>query len=332
MLVSFFRRGSAPVLLCGGLLSAALFSTGLYLAGALCILVVCGLSGALHRRGTHRLEQLSAGQCASSSSRIPVHSAQPTDAKLTGIAHRPALEARLQQLAAEPASTRGQAPQQPTALLLLTVDAYDLLHEQAGAVAADVAMLTLSSALGRALPRQADLLARYNRSTFAVLLCATDLPGSLRVAARLRWAITRLGIANPHTPGGLLTISIGIAVHHDLFTAGAPGLLTAAEQTLLAATQAGHDALEYQVSGQNGILDLGHGADLNRSQKRSQNLSQTFEGFTHSPDPALDRGSSRAPRPSPIPGGAPEHGLPSVRAWTVERSVVLHSSHGHPVA
>ncbi len=318
MLVSFFRRGSAPVLVCGGLLSAALFSTGLYVAGALCVLVVCGLSGALHRRGPHRLAQPPASLCASSSSRIstspggsPTLPVQTSELKRPGIADRVTLEARLQQLASQLTvyadSTREQVPAEPTALLLLTVDAYDLHHERAGAVAADVAMLTLASALSRALPRQADLLARYSRSTFAVLLCATDLPGSLRVAARLRWAITRLGIANPHTPTGLLTVSIGVAVHHDLPGAGPAALLTAAEQTLQSAAQAGHDALEYHVSGQ----DLGQALD---------------HSLDHSQDPASER------RPSLAPRHTAALALPAVRAWTVERSPTRHSPHGQPVA
>ncbi len=241
MFVSIFRRGSAPVLVCGGLLAASLFATGLYLTGAVCVLLVCCLSGALHRLGTHRLERPHAELCSTCTSSLSLAKPAVPAAELAGPS---TFAARLQAV-----STREHAPGEPTALVLIAVNALDQVEEQAGGVAAEVAMLTLLSALRRALPRQSDLLEQYSRSTFAVLLQGTDLSGSLRVAARLRWAITRLGIASAHTSSGFLTTSIGVAVHHDLPLAGPNALIQAAEQTLEAARQSGHDGLEYQVAG-----------------------------------------------------------------------------------
>jgi diguanylate cyclase (GGDEF)-like protein len=203
----------------------------------------------------------------------------------SGVATRQTLESRLDE-----EWHREGAASQPTSLLLIAVDASEHLHAQGGALAGDVAMLTLASAVARVLPRQADLLARYNDSTFAVLLSGTDLPGSLRVAARLRWAMVRLGIANPGTASGFLTVCMGVAVQHGINSTS--GILAAAEGALASAQAIGHDSLQYVVpDSESPPAPSGSGLLLTAANV------QTVQ-------------SAR---------------LPAIRAWTTERAPVLHS-------
>jgi diguanylate cyclase (GGDEF)-like protein len=160
------------------------------------------------------------------------------------IGDRKGLDAKL-----ESERLRDTRSEEPTSLLLIAVDAFEELKQEEGTLAVEVTMLTLASALARMLPRQGDLLARYNDSTLAVVLRGTDLAGSLRVAARLRWAIVRMGIANESTASGFLTSSIGLAVQHDLASGRTSNLLSTAEAALAAAQTLGHDSLDYRVLG-----------------------------------------------------------------------------------
>ena len=235
---SFFRPGSVRLLVCGALLCAALLLTGMYLPGALALFGLAAAAWALRRTVDEACRDRCSGGCTDPSA------PKPTWHQAVGIADRQTLEAAL-----DAEWTTEHRPGEPTTLVLIALDGFDHLQEQGGAVAEDVAMLTLANALRRSLPRQADLLARFDRSTFAVLLRGTDLPGSLRVAARLRWAIVRLGIANARTTSGFLTACMGLAVQHGRCSGGTPALLAAAESILGSAQRAGDDGLEYVVLG-----------------------------------------------------------------------------------
>jgi diguanylate cyclase (GGDEF)-like protein len=200
---------------------------------------------------------------------------------------------------------REQGSGTPTALLLLVVDAYEHFREQ-GPIAGDVTMLTLASALLRSLPREADLLARYDESTFAVVLRGTDLPGSLRVAARLRWSIVRLGIANPRTTSGFLTICIGLVVQHGPALGGTEGLLNAAGTALDKARSHGDDRLEYMVLG---LESQPSGAP--------EPTAASAQASTRASAPMTDLVAAQA-----VAAGA---GLPTIRARSAERGQVVHS-------
>ncbi|HEY0786780.1 MAG TPA: GGDEF domain-containing protein, partial [Acidobacteriaceae bacterium] len=171
--------------------------------------------------------------------------ASPTGAclknPLTGIATRAGLETSLQN-----EWRRVRSPGEPTSLVLIGVDDFSGLLHADGAVPAEVTLLTLARALARMLPRGSDLFAHHDASTFAALLPGTDLPGALRVAARLRWTILRLGIVRGHTAAtspGFVTASMGVAVQREPACEGA--LLSAAQQALHAASARGCDQLEY---------------------------------------------------------------------------------------
>ena len=292
---SFFRQGSGRLLLCGALLCAALFTAHLPVMATIVALLIVAMAGALRRFQEQKSETASR----------PLARTPPAvqgDRPARGIASRRSLERKLQEEGA-----RDKRPGDPTALLLISVDAFSQLQGPGGQqgtqrpgvqqqgvsepgnnVAAEVAMLTLSCALQRMLPREADMLARYDDSTFAVVLSGTDLPGSLRVAARLRWAVVRLGIANPGTASGFLTVSMGIAVKHGLNSHEGEALLLDAESVLDAARRTGDDSLKY-------ILLCGESS----------------------------AGSTDSQLSSPAPPAS--RALPAIRAWTPEPASVLYS-------
>ncbi len=292
---SIVRQGSTGLLVCGAALCTALLLARQQVLASLSALLVVAAAGALRRLVEQgRLQgHRSAGGPLIGAADAPGARGQVSKS----IVDRQALEAVL-----DAEWVRDQRPGTPTALVLLSVDAYEHFREQ-GAIAGDVTMLTLTNALLRSLPREADLLARYDESTFAVVLRGTDLPGSLRVAARLRWSIVRLGIANARTASGFLTASIGLVVQHGPAEGGTEGLLNAAAAVLGKARSTGDDSLEYRVLG----LE-----------------SQASSG---SPEPAqaTTRASAQMTDLVAAQAGAGASGLPSIRAWTGERAHVVHS-------
>jgi diguanylate cyclase (GGDEF)-like protein len=282
---SLFRDRSARVLAGGALVCAVLFMARLHGLAALVALMSVAAAGVVERYERKALEDARPDQTG-----VPVE-AQPR--VHAGVADRQTLVDRL-----DAEWNHEYYAGQPTALLLISVDAHEQLYAQADALAGDVAMLTLSSALARMLPREADLLARYDESTFAVILSGTDLPGSLRVAARLRWATVRLGIANARTTSGFLTTCMGLAVQHGIDPAGTGALMAAAEGALGEAQRVGYDSLEYVVLGEESPVSA-----------------------------ALPQGSA-SPQASGLSsfqaqGFIPK--LPAIRAWTPERAQVMHS-------
>ncbi len=274
-----FRYGSARFVVCGAVMCAGLLLARQHVLAALSALVAVAALGALRRAQ----EQASPRGLGGPPARVT--SAQGRLAKTA--VDRQTLEAAL-----DAEWAREHRAGDPTALVLLAVDAFEHIEEQGGPLAANVAMLTLASALGRSLPREADLLARYNDSTFAVMLRGTDLPGSLRVAARLRWAIVRLGVANAGTASGFLTACTGMAVQHGAPAGGTPALLAAAERALAAAQTIGHDHLEYvELAGE----DRAENAPASAAAQIAAHVSAISSGLT------------------------------SIRAWGSESAQVVHS-------
>ncbi len=281
---SVFRHRSTRFLAGGLLVCAVLLAVRLHGLAALVALVSVASAGAA--------QCLTKKASADGGADQPDASMEEQRRAYAGVVDRQTLEARL-----DAEWNHEHYLGQPTALLLIEVDAYEQLYAQADALAGEVAMLTLSSALARMLPRAADLLARYNESTFAVILSGTDLPGSLRVAARLRWATVRLGIANAQTKSGFLTTCMGLAVQHGIDPGGRVALISAAEGALGQAQRVGHDSLEYVVLGEESSLSA---------------------GSPHVTASAKDPGRSSFQAQGLIPK------LPAIRAWTPERAEAMH--------
>jgi GGDEF domain-containing protein len=148
---------------------------------------------------------------------------------LTGIANRRAFNARLAaewQLAAERAK--------PIAVLIVDADHFKLFNDHYGHIKGDACLRKLSEVLtagtrmhpdvaaqvaGAAAPpslrkfsgRNTDFTARYGGEEFAVLLPGADLTIAMKIAERLRRTVADLRMVHEKSPGGIVTISIGVA-------------------------------------------------------------------------------------------------------------------------
>ena len=85
--------------------------------------------------------------------------------------------------------------QQPLSVVMLDVDDFKRYNDSFGHPAGDEVLCVVADLL-RDGARQNDVVARFGGEEFAILLPATDVPGSLAFAERLRAAITELPLAS----------------------------------------------------------------------------------------------------------------------------------------
>ena len=130
----------------------------------------------------------------------------------------------------------------PLSLLMMDLDHFKLLNDTYGHLRGDDCLMIAAQTLSSRLKRAGEMLARYGGEEFAAIL--PDLPAdmALQVAESLRAAIANLGIENSESPnGGCLTISVGVATCYPGPGSGVESLLSAADQSLYAAKQAGRN-------------------------------------------------------------------------------------------
>jgi len=97
-------------------------------------------------------------------------------------------------------------------LALIDLDHFPRFVRNNGAAAGDACLRRVADLLKGALFRPTDLIARYGRERFALLLPQTDAPGSRHVAERAREAVERAALAiGGDAPGLSVTLSVGLA-------------------------------------------------------------------------------------------------------------------------
>lgn len=102
--------------------------------------------------------------------------------------------------------------QQPLSLILCDVDYFKLYNDTYGHQAGDSCLKQVAIAISRKLKRPADLVARYGKEEFAVIMPHTNATGAVQVAELLRQEIHQLMI--PHSVSGIseyVTLSLGVA-------------------------------------------------------------------------------------------------------------------------
>lgn len=159
-----------------------------------------------------------------------------TDA-LLGIRNRRGLDDELEREWA-----RAQRRGEPLSLLMIDVDHFKIFNDTYGHTAGDNCLRQVAAAIGEAVYRPGDIVARYGGEEIAVLLPATDRAGALEVAERIHQALKQAAIPFPHSPiGSSVTLSIGVAsvVPSEIETADS--LLQLADMALYQAKQAGRN-------------------------------------------------------------------------------------------
>ena len=129
---------------------------------------------------------------------------------------------------------------QPLAVLLFDLDHFKAINDTHGHEAGDCVLAEVARRC-RALVRPGDLLARLGGEEFALLLPETDEAAALRVAERLRRAISGQKIRCAKTPLAV-TASFGLASSRR-HAGGLDRLLAVADQALYRAKRAGRDRI-----------------------------------------------------------------------------------------
>lgn len=94
---------------------------------------------------------------------------------------------------------------------MLDLDHFKQVNDQLGHAMGDEYLRRVASELKGYCRRPTDLLARYGGEEIICLLPETAQPEALQIAERMREAVARLRLANPGSPSGQVTLSIGVA-------------------------------------------------------------------------------------------------------------------------
>lgn len=126
---------------------------------------------------------------------------------LTGIANRRCFDAALQKEV-----RRAARAELPLAVLMIDVDRFRMYNDLHGHPAGDACLRAIAEAVEKQMHRPADVAARYGGEEFAVVLPETGAAGAVALAERVREAVRSLRLAHSGNPGGIATVSVGVAV------------------------------------------------------------------------------------------------------------------------
>jgi diguanylate cyclase (GGDEF)-like protein len=127
------------------------------------------------------------------------------------------------------------------AMMMCDVDYFKLYNDTFNKQAGDDCLRKVAKAIRQHAERPSDIVARYGGAEFAVVLPETTIGGALMVAEKIRDAIRELNIRHPSSPGGAVTMSIGIASAAPGFDNPPDDLIQAARKALLHAKRDGRD-------------------------------------------------------------------------------------------
>ena len=107
---------------------------------------------------------------------------------------------------------RARRDADPVSIILFDVDGFRAFNRQYGRHAGDDCLRRIAQAVDGLAGRAGDLVARYHRDEFAVVLARTDSKGALRVANRIREVVEGLGIpAARDAERSIVTASVAVA-------------------------------------------------------------------------------------------------------------------------
>jgi diguanylate cyclase (GGDEF)-like protein len=164
---------------------------------------------------------------------------------LTGLPNRRSFDETLDQ-----EWRRARRNRTPLSLALIDIDFFKRYNDHYGHQAGDDCLKTVAATLAHAAERPGEIVARYGGEEFAVVLPLCDVPTARALAEKMRKRVADLAL--PHAGsliGDHVTISCGVAtLMGDIKSAEAmpdeAALITAADQALYAAKEAGRDQVQ----------------------------------------------------------------------------------------
>ncbi len=97
----------------------------------------------------------------------------------------------------------------PLSLIFIDIDHFRAYNRQFGRKAGDDVLKQVGRCLASLVGRPGDLVARYHRDEFALVLASTDGPGSFKISEQVRSAIRDLNLPGAsESPEGFLTVSV----------------------------------------------------------------------------------------------------------------------------
>jgi diguanylate cyclase (GGDEF)-like protein len=124
---------------------------------------------------------------------------------LTGIANRRRLDVEME-LAWQTTFGTDSA----LAIAMIDIDHFKLYNDGLGHAAGDGCLRTVARTIARMVP-DSGLVARYGGEEFTVVLPGADRAAAIETAERIQRAVHALNQPHPAAPGGVVTVSIGVA-------------------------------------------------------------------------------------------------------------------------
>jgi two-component system chemotaxis family response regulator WspR len=100
----------------------------------------------------------------------------------------------------------------PLTLIFIDIDHFRAYNREFGRKAGDEVLKNVGRALAAVVGRPGDLVARYHRDEFALVLASTDGPGAFNISEHVRQCIEQLQIPSAKdAPAGSVTASVATA-------------------------------------------------------------------------------------------------------------------------
>jgi diguanylate cyclase (GGDEF)-like protein len=142
----------------------------------------------------------------------------------------------------------------PLTFMLIDVDHFKAYNDRYGHPAGDECLKRVAAAVRGSAGRPLDHAARYGGEEFAVVLTDASPAGACSVAERLRCAVASLAIPHAGSPGGHVSVSIGLVTLVPGADDSATEVLRRADEALYAAKGAGRNLVRVWCDGENAAV------------------------------------------------------------------------------
>lgn len=164
-------------------------------------------------------------------------------ARLDVMAHQDALTGTANRRSMENFLDDALLQAEPFALLMLDVDYFKRYNDHYGHQAGDACLVKVADIVKTSVRTPADLVARYGGEEFVIVLPASSLDDSVRVAERIQTNLREISL--PHAASEvseMVTVSMGITLSKD--GDSAYGIIARADEALYRAKQQGRNRWE----------------------------------------------------------------------------------------